>query len=141
MYSICILAIVACLAGVQAHAQTTLGSILGSVTDSSGASIQQSRLLLTNEDEKTTRETTANPQGNFELLNLKPGAYSLRAEAAGFQTLSKKGLQLRARQTLRVDVQLAVGQITQGLRSAVRQGARVDAERERHSRAIAGGCS
>jgi hypothetical protein len=52
-------------------------------------------------------------QGNFEALNLKAGTYAVTAEAVGFKTFRSSDLDLAARQTLRINVKLQVGSVTE----------------------------
>jgi Carboxypeptidase regulatory-like domain/TonB dependent receptor-like, beta-barrel len=94
-------------------AQSTFGTILGTVTDTSGAVVPGARLVITNEAENTSRTVTSDVQGNFEALNLKAGIYSLSAQATGFKAFRATDLDLVARQALRVKVVLEVGQISE----------------------------
>ncbi len=94
------------------YGQSTFGTILGSVTDESGAVIPGAKIVITNQGENTTRELVTDAQGNFEAQNLKAGVYSITAENAGFKTFKAVDLQLAARQVLRVNAALQVGQIS-----------------------------
>ena len=98
---------------VVLSAQSTFGTILGTVTDSTGAVVPQTRIIVTNQGENTTRTLTTDAQGNYEALNLKAGTYTVTAEASGFKTFKATELQLEARQTLRVNVSFALGQINE----------------------------
>jgi hypothetical protein len=94
-------------------AQSTFGTILGTVTDTTGAIVPGARLVITNEAENTSRVVSSDAQGNYEALNLKAGMYSVSAQAAGFKAFRSTELELIARQALRVNVTLEVGQITE----------------------------
>ncbi len=94
------------------YGQSTFGTILGTVTDESGAVIPGAKIVITNQGENTTRELVTDSQGNFEALNLKAGLYTVSAENAGFKSFKATDLQLAARQVLRVNAALQVGQIT-----------------------------
>ncbi|HYM11306.1 MAG TPA: TonB-dependent receptor [Bryobacterales bacterium] len=98
---------------VAATAQSTFGSIIGTVTDPSGGVIAGARITVTNQGENTSRTTATDEQGDYEVLNLKAGAYSVAAEAGGFKTFREADLSLVARQTLRVNMTLQVGQVTE----------------------------
>ena len=102
------------LAGTLA-AQSTFGTILGTVTDKTGAVVPAARVVITNQGENISRAVEADAQGNYEALNLKAGVYTVAAEAQGFKKFSQTDLNLVARQTLRVDVVLEVGQITEAI--------------------------
>lgn len=94
-------------------AQSTFGSILGTITDSSGAVTPHARVVVTNEGENTSRSTITDQLGNYEVLNLKAGVYTVSAEAAGFKSVKASQLDLTARQALRVDLRLELGQVTE----------------------------
>ncbi len=102
------------LAVVSLHAQSTLGVILGNVTDPTGAAITKPKVKITNQGENISRETTGS-NGAYELQNVKPGTYAVEVSTPGFRTSVTNGLILEARQTLRVDVQLQVGDVTQSV--------------------------
>ena len=63
-------------------------------------------------DENTTRETTTNGNGDYEFVNTKAGHYKIEVNAQGFQPYAATELLLIARQTLRIDVGLQVGQVS-----------------------------
>src|SRR5438477_2141092 len=83
-------------------AQSTFGTILGTVTDSTGAVVPQAKIMITNQGENISRATSTDPQGNYEALNLKAGVYTVSAEASGFKIFKASDLGLNARQTMRV---------------------------------------
>ena len=68
---------------------------------------------LTNLGENTSREATTSVEGDYEFQNLKPGSYSIVVNHSGFRTFRTTGLTLVARQTLRVDAKLEVGEVTE----------------------------
>src|SRR5437879_1960667 len=100
-------------AAATACGQSTFGTILGTVADSTGSVVPGAKVHITSQSENTTRELVSDAQGNFEALNLKAGAYTVGVEAGGFKTFRAGNLQLDARQTLRVNVALEVGQLTE----------------------------
>jgi hypothetical protein len=101
------------LTTVQGLAQTTQGSILGSVKDTTGAVIPNAQIALTNMDEGTLRTTQSNALGDYRFLDVKASHYSLSVTAAGFQKFSLTGVTLNVRQTLRLDAAMAVGEVQQ----------------------------
>jgi hypothetical protein len=64
---------------VAARAQSTAGSIRGTVQDGTGALIPQSQIVLHSVDENTDRTIAADDSGEFLLDNIKPGHFVLRA--------------------------------------------------------------
>ena len=93
-------------------AQSTFGTILGTVHDNSGAVIPKANVKATDTDENTSREVITNGNGDYEFVNTKPGHYRINVTAPGFQPFEATELSLVARQTLRIDVSLQVGQVS-----------------------------
>ena len=102
-----------CLAAAGASAQSTLGVILGTVKDASGGVVRSASVRLTNEGENTSRETLTGENGDFAFYNVKRGVYGLRVTAPGFREFTTAGVPLEARNTVRIDATLAVGEVTQ----------------------------
>ncbi len=100
-------------ASLNLNAQSTFGSIRGTAVDQSGAAIAGVVISLHSVDENTTAETICDDNGNFVFENLKPGHYTLTALKEGFSKAVVNQVELTARQTLRVDVNLAVAAQTQ----------------------------
>ena len=100
-------------AALQLQGQSTFGSIVGTIRDSSGAVVTDAKVRVTLTDENATSEVSTNGNGNYEALNLKPGHYKITVRHAGFQEKAVENLLLQARQTSRVDVDLAVGSTQQ----------------------------
>jgi hypothetical protein len=101
------------LAVFSAQAQSTQGSILGTVKDSSGALVPGATITLTNTDTGIIRTAKSSSSGDFEFLDAVPARYDLEASAAGFESWKISGVQLAARQQLRVDPALTVGAVQQ----------------------------
>jgi len=94
------------------QAQTIFGTILGTVTDSSGAVLPNVQLRVVNVDTNLERRTSADSQGIYEVTHLSPGRYRVEAEQAGFQRLVREGIELQTRQVARVDLQMTVGDVS-----------------------------
>jgi len=73
---------------LSAWAQSTIntGSIVGTVTDPSGAVVSSAKVTITNKATGQIVETTSNATGAFSAGLLKPGNFTLRVEATGFKT-------------------------------------------------------
>ena len=95
------------------HAQTTQGTILGTVHDAAGALVPGATVTLTNLDEGTVRTTQTNGAGDYKFVDLKPGHYTVTMEASGFEKWTVDGVTLAVRQELRVDASLKVGAVKQ----------------------------
>jgi hypothetical protein len=85
-----------------ALAQSTFGSIRGTVQDASGAAIPGTQLVLHSVDENTDKTFTTDSSGNFLFENVKAGKYSLKAHHDGFADTLTSGIVVEARQDLRL---------------------------------------
>ncbi len=95
-------------ASAAADAQSTFGSIRGTVTDGTGAAVPNATAQIRSLDQSTTRTITADAAGGFAFENLNPGHYAITVTAGGFSPTQLNGLTVDARQTLRVTAALAV---------------------------------
>ncbi len=89
--------------------QTTFGTILGTVTDPSGAVMPDVVVTVTNQGENISREVHSDAQGNYQAENLKAGLYTITVRATGFREVTTKDIVLAARQIVRADVKLVMG--------------------------------
>ena len=96
------------LAGV-ASGQSTFGSFLGTVHDPSGSVIGNCVVKVTNTGTSATRSIVTDQSGSYVLVNLEPGLYEITMEAPGFERATYLNLNLQARQTIRVDGNMALG--------------------------------
>ena len=65
---------------------TDLGTIRGTVKDTSGAVIANAKVTVTDLDTNTSRQTNANGAGDFEIFGLKSGRYKVSVTAVGMST-------------------------------------------------------
>ncbi len=90
------------------------GTILGNVTDPSGAAVPGAMVTLRNPDTGLNRTTTTDSIGSFEFLVVPVGGnYSVDVEAKGFQKATQSGIELLVNQKYRADFRLLVGAVTQ----------------------------
>jgi hypothetical protein len=102
-----------CLSASSSFGQSTFGSIIGTVKDASGAVVPGATVKIINTDENTTHPVKSNASGDYELLNVLPGHYSVTVSSSGFETFTATDVLLVARQTLRVDATLKLGQMSE----------------------------
>ena len=100
---------------VHGFAQSTQGSVTGSVKDARGAVVPGAIVTLTNTAEGTFRNTKSNGVGDYRFVDVKAGSYSVDVVAPGFEKWSASAVTLQVRQELRVDVELAVGAVQQSV--------------------------
>ena len=79
-----------------AQAQTTAGSIAGTVLGAQNAVVPRASVTATNDAQKTLYQTTTNDRGQFVFPVLLPGTYTLLIKAPGFKELERKGIDLNA---------------------------------------------
>ena len=75
--------------------QSNRGAITGTVSDSTGALIPGVRVVLTNTETGTTSETVATGTGNYSILQLPVGTYTLAVEQAGLPTTAVAGARIK----------------------------------------------
>jgi hypothetical protein len=92
-----------------ACAQTSFGSISGTVTDISGAVVPDAKVTLTDVDTHTTWMTTSNAAGLYEFVNLNPAHYAMTVGKAGFSLLTVTNIVLQMSSVAHVDIALHVG--------------------------------
>jgi hypothetical protein len=93
--------------------QSSQGTIQGSVFDQSGGAIAGATVTVTDVARGLVRTLTTDSAGEYVAQNLNPGAYTVKAEAKGFQALEHSGVQVEVRQNIRVDLTLQPGAQTQ----------------------------
>lgn len=94
-------------------AQTTGASLLGTLRDSGEATVAKATVTATNTATNARTETTSNEKGEYSLLDLAPGTYSLHIEAPGFRGYDQKGIVLELNQHGTQDVVLELGSVSQ----------------------------
>jgi hypothetical protein len=100
-------------ASVSLYSQTTYGSIAGSVADTSGASITDATVTLTNLGTQEKRTQSSGADGLFNFVNLFPGQYRVDVEKQGFKHFTQTAITVDVQQNTRVDAALQVGEVSQ----------------------------
>ena len=90
-------------------AQSTYGTITGTVTDPDSAVIRTAKVEAENQETKITRDVVTDEGGRFRLVNLDPGVYTITAAAPGFARAVQKEVRLLAGREISIPMQLAVG--------------------------------
>lgn len=96
--------------------QSTSGSILGVISDSSGAVVPQAIVRATDEATGLNGQTLTNRLGIYSLPNLFPGTYLLTVNKPGFRTINREGIELRVDDKLQLNFKLVVGRATERVR-------------------------
>ena len=103
------------LAAISATAQTPSASLVGRVTDATGAVIPGVSIKVTNLDTNIAQQGSSNEVGDFTIPYLNPGRYSLEARSEGFRTYKRSEFTLAVDQVLRIDIPLEVGASTESV--------------------------
>ena len=113
MKRVCFLAIVLLLAASAgpSYAQEFRGSISGRVTDTSKGRLPGATVTVTNIATNVATSTTTNGEGDYTILYLTPGTYTLSVELAGFKKMVRDGIEVRVGDKLAVDATLDVGRV------------------------------
>jgi len=101
------------MAGSYAQAQEIAGSIRGTVTDGTGATVSNVKVTAIQTETGLQRNSESNAQGAYFFVELPVGHYRLEAEANGFKKYVQEGISLDVNRTAAVAIHLVVGSNTQ----------------------------
>jgi hypothetical protein len=97
----------------SAYCQTNMGTLVGSVRDSSGAAIPNAKLTVINSETGVTTSTVTTGVGSYQVPGLVPGSYRVRVEATGFQAQVRTGVLINVSQTSTANFSMQVGNAKQ----------------------------
>jgi hypothetical protein len=109
---VCVLAAASASVRTSVHAQA-FGSVAGTVRDPNGDVVPRATVTLTNNGTNATRIAQASRDGIFQLTQILPGTYEVRAEASGFKTSIQKDVVVQVNTPLTLDLALDVGHVTE----------------------------
>jgi hypothetical protein len=92
-----------------AIAQTTSGTIYGTIVDTSGAAVPQATVTVTNAQTNIVRTATTNQNGEYTFPVVNPGEYRVSSTMTGFQSQTQQGIRVDANQNVHVNFTLQVG--------------------------------
>ena len=96
-----------------AHAQVIYGSLTGNVQDKAGASIPNATVVVTNQATQETRTTTTNSSGEYHVVDLAPGSYTVSIKASSsFAAFLEKNVPIDVTRESRVDATLPASTVT-----------------------------
>jgi hypothetical protein len=105
----------AAMAVPAALAQSVSGTILGTVTDSSGAIVTGAKVTIINEGTALTRTVTSDANGEYTAPNLPTGTYTVMSEMTGFKALALSNIEVGVDQRVRINLKLDVGAMTESV--------------------------
>src|SRR5216110_1958857 len=103
------IAVLAVLLNAFAFTQDFRATILGQVTDPSGAAVPSATVKATRVDTNLTVETKTNANGFYTISFLNPGIYTVEVSAAGFMTLKREDITLATADKLNLPLKLQIG--------------------------------
>jgi hypothetical protein len=110
--SLCACLILSLAVILRAHAQAVSGTILGTVTDPSGAVVANAQVTIVLNGQSTTHTTVTNESGNYTEPDLPSGTYTVTVTAPGFKREVRENITAVTNSTTRVDVSLVTGNTT-----------------------------
>src|SRR5579871_5696371 len=103
------------LAMSSAYGQAVNATLLGAVTDATGASVPNAKVTITEENTGISHVGQTNESGNYIFPDLPPGQYSVTAERAGFKKEIRPDVALLVNTSTRVDLQLQPGNVSESI--------------------------
>src|SRR5271170_127947 len=103
----------ASLATLRANAQAVSASLVGTVSDSTGAGISGAKIAIQEVATGINRATVTNESGNYTFPDLTPGTYAVSVEATGFKKETRPSIDVVVNTTTRVDLGLQPGSATE----------------------------
>jgi len=113
----------------SAHAQTSNGTIVGSVTDPAGAAVLGATVTVTNTDVGAFKRTTkTDSAGSYRIDGLLPGNYSVSIQASGMQEFVEVGVAVKASLASTVNASLIIGTLNQSVSVEASTGAELQTQ-------------
>src|SRR6266849_3143074 len=109
------LALAVLLLPAPARAQAVKGTLLGTVTDTTGAGVPGATVTVTEVQTGISRSAATNASGNYTFSNLKDGVYRVEAELSGFRKTIRENVKVDVNTTVRVDLALQVGSLAEAV--------------------------
>src|SRR5436190_5237551 len=97
----------------RAWAQFDTASVVGTGKDSSGATVPDAKVTLTNTETGVSVARTTGQDGGYEFVTVKPGIYVVTAEKSGFAIALMDNVQVQVAARMRFDLSMSVGQLTE----------------------------
>ena len=102
-----------CAIPADAAAQAVTGTLLGNVTDTTGAAVPGTTVTARETQTNVSRTATTNDTGFYNFSSLQKGTYAVEAELQGFKKVLREGVRVEVNTTVRVDLKLEVGQLSE----------------------------
>jgi hypothetical protein len=93
----------------QLNAQYDNGSLVGTIRDTSGATVPGAVVTVTNNATAVTAKATTNASGDYEIPSLRVGVYTISASAPGFANVVAQNISVSVGGRQRIDLSLTIG--------------------------------
>src|SRR5690242_5164987 len=104
-------ALVLLICAPKANGQAASGTIIGTVTDPSGAAVLGAQVTVTDVEKGVSFDATSNESGYYSLRNLTPGNYKVSVASKGFKTFVQTNVSVIIGQSTTINVTLEVGAV------------------------------
>ena len=108
-----LIAVMVAVCCAPASAQVLYGSIIGNVTDPSGAAVPQATVKITQQQTNFSRQLETNEAGGYSFAAVLGGTYTVQVAKPAFRSYERKEVSVSTNSIVRVDVVLIVGEVTQ----------------------------
>ena len=108
------LVLMAC-AAATASGQVLYGSVVGTLSDATGAVVPGATVVVTNQNTGLTRQVVTDENGYYSIPNLLEGVYDLAVTAGGFKPYTQKSVTVSINRVTRADAVLDVGAVTESV--------------------------
>ncbi|HMI53523.1 MAG TPA: carboxypeptidase regulatory-like domain-containing protein, partial [Candidatus Saccharimonadales bacterium] len=115
LFQCLLVAVLGLLVSPVGRAQSTTATVLGTVTDKTGAIVAGAKVTARNTETNLSRTVAANDQGEYRIEFLPVGSYELEVSGAGFKKAVVRGIVLQVTAEARANVQLEVGDIAESV--------------------------
>ena len=97
------------------YSQSTTGSIIGDIVDSTGAALPGVSVRITNTTTGAQRDVTTNGTGAYRATGLQPAGYQIAVQLEGFRSATRSGVTLPIQGEIKIDFTMEVGQVTESI--------------------------
>src|SRR3954452_22583331 len=115
LLGLALLSAAAVLSNIPLFGQAFYGSVVGTVTDPSGAALRGANVSLTNTGTGERHQAQSGDGGDYQFLNLVPGKYRVEVEQSGFKKAISENIEVNVSGTARADMTMQLGDVTQNV--------------------------